>query len=141
AQEIGNRVALPALVIELASCERILPKHRKRGGKLFVPHASPFSRDRIPEIFLKVRHPDFGGDLIKPGRQNFRCTGVCREHSYGCDQHTYDEVAPLHSITSSAWASSEGSTVRPSALAVLRLITNSYVVGVCTGMSAGFSPF
>ena len=33
-----------------------------------------------------------------------------------------------------------GGTSRPSALAVLRLITNSYLVGACTGRSAGFSP-
>ena len=45
-----------------------------------------------------------------------------------------------YSITSSAMASSDGGTVRPSALAVLRLMTNSYLVGVCTGRSAGFSP-
>src|SRR5712692_9050893 len=51
-----------------------------------------------------------------------------------------DESAPLHSITSSARASSVGGTSRPSALAVLRLITNSYLVGACTGRSAGFSP-
>ena len=31
-------------------------------------------------------------------------------------------------------------TSRPSALAVLRLITSSYLVGACTGRSAGFSP-
>ena len=30
--------------------------------------------------------------------------------------------------------------MRPSALAVLRLIIRSYLVGACTGMSAGFSP-
>jgi hypothetical protein len=35
-----------------------------------------------------------------------------------------DELAPLHSITSSARASSIGGTSKPSALAVLRLITN-----------------
>ena len=51
-----------------------------------------------------------------------------------------DELAPLHSITSSARASSVGGTSRPSALAVLRLITSSYLVGACTGRSAGFSP-
>ena len=45
-----------------------------------------------------------------------------------------------HSITSSARASSVGGTVRPSALAVLRLIDSSYLVGACTGKSAGFSP-
>src|SRR3954470_23953941 len=48
-------------------------------------------------------------------------------------QHSY-------SITSSARASSVDGTVMPSALAVLRLITNSYLVGACTGRSAGFSP-
>src|SRR6185436_7008210 len=51
-----------------------------------------------------------------------------------------DEFAPFHSTTSSARASSVGGTVRPSALAVLRLITRSYLVGACTGRSAGFSP-
>ena len=33
-----------------------------------------------------------------------------------------------------------GGTLRPRALAVFRLITNSYLVGACTGRSAGFSP-
>src|SRR5262249_31870354 len=46
----------------------------------------------------------------------------------------------LYSITSSARASSVDGTSRPSAFAVLRLITNSYLVGACTGRSAGFSP-
>jgi len=47
---------------------------------------------------------------------------------------------PLYSITSSATASSAGGTVRPSALAVFRLMTSSYLVGCCTGRSPGFSP-
>src|SRR5262252_2171052 len=52
-----------------------------------------------------------------------------------------DERAALnHSMTSSARASKLSGTVRPSALAVLRLITSSYLVGACTGRSAGFSP-
>src|SRR5262245_29663219 len=53
-----------------------------------------------------------------------------------------DELAtPDHSITSSARASREGGTVRPSALAVLRLSTVWYLVGACTGRSAGLAPF
>src|SRR6516162_2983860 len=51
-----------------------------------------------------------------------------------------DEIAPPHSITSSASARRVGGTVRPSVLAVLRLMTNSYLVGACTGKSPGFSP-
>src|SRR5262245_21825116 len=51
-----------------------------------------------------------------------------------------DESAALHSITSSARASTVGGMSRPRALAVLRLMTVSYLVGACTGRSAGFSP-
>ena len=49
-------------------------------------------------------------------------------------------LAPPYSITSSARARSVAGTSRPSDLAVLRLITNSYLVGACTGRSAGFWP-
>ena len=45
-----------------------------------------------------------------------------------------------YSITSSARASTEAGKSRPSALAVLRLITSSYLTGACTGRSVGFSP-
>jgi hypothetical protein len=45
-----------------------------------------------------------------------------------------------YSITSLACASSDGGTVRPSPLAVFRLITISNLVAACTGRSAGFSP-
>src|SRR5262249_39857005 len=41
---------------------------------------------------------------------------------------------------SSARASTVGGISRPSALAVLRLISSSYLVGAWTGRSAGFSP-
>ena len=49
-------------------------------------------------------------------------------------------VLVVHSMTSSARASSDGGTSRLRALAVLRLMTNSNLVGTCTGSSAGFSP-
>src|SRR5262249_33937794 len=51
-----------------------------------------------------------------------------------------NELAPPHSITSSARASSVSGTVRPSALAVLRLITSSNLVGCWMGKSAGLAP-
>jgi hypothetical protein len=47
---------------------------------------------------------------------------------------------PVHSITSSARTRNDSGIVRPSAFAVLRLITNSNFVGCCTGRSAGFAP-
>src|SRR5262249_23381340 len=51
-----------------------------------------------------------------------------------------DELAAFHSITSSARPDNGSGTVRPSALAVLRLITSSIFVTCCTGKSAGFWP-
>src|SRR5262245_5819279 len=51
-----------------------------------------------------------------------------------------DEIAPLHSITSSARASRLGGTSRPSAFAVLRLITSSNRLGRSIGRSAGLAP-
>src|SRR5262249_11908807 len=51
-----------------------------------------------------------------------------------------DELPPPHSITSSAICWRCTGTSRPSALAVLRLMTSSYFVGACTGRSAAFSP-
>ena len=49
-------------------------------------------------------------------------------------------VLGVHSITSSAMASTLEEWSSPSAFAVLRLIVSSYLVGACTGRSAGFSP-
>src|SRR5215467_10786247 len=51
-----------------------------------------------------------------------------------------DERAADHSITSSARASSDGGTSMPSALAVVRLMIRSNLLGCSTGISAGFVP-
>src|SRR5262249_1340807 len=56
-----------------------------------------------------------------------------------CAEQRY-ELAPPHSITSSAIASSRSGTVRPSAFAVLRLMTNSNLVGRMTGRSPALLP-
>src|SRR5439155_15653710 len=49
------------------------------------------------------------------------------------------DIAP-HSITSLARCCKSRGTLRPSAPAALRLITNSNLVGACTGRLPGFSP-
>src|SRR4051812_28976637 len=69
----------------------------------------------------------FGRLLLRPRRE--------RPSRRAAEQR--DEIAAPHSITSSARASSVGGTVRLTALAVLRLMTSSYLVGACTGKSAG----
>ena len=54
--------------------------------------------------------------------------------------HRRKECRGFYSITSSARASIVGGMVRPSAFAVLRLITSSNFVGCSTGMSLGLPP-
>src|SRR6516162_3783382 len=51
-----------------------------------------------------------------------------------------DELAALHSITSSAATSRPGGTVRPSAFAVLMLRAVTNLVAACTGRSVGLAP-
>jgi hypothetical protein len=62
------------------------------------------------------------------------CGGSPRHHQTRC------EFLALHSITSSAVASSVSGMVRPRAFAVLRLSTRSNFVGTSTGRSLGFTP-
>src|SRR5262249_35199674 len=63
-----------------------------------------------------------------------------RERPCGSTAKERDELASLRSITSSARASSEGGTVRPSILAVSALMTSSNLLACTTGRSAGFAP-
>src|SRR6185369_8549797 len=61
----------------------------------------------------------------------------------GPDFHRLDRTSfawRTHSITSSARSSSVGGTSRPSALAVVRLMTRSNLVGCSTGRSPGLAP-
>src|SRR4051812_28532157 len=64
--------------------------------------------------------------------------------SWGCHRSgpgIHQEVAPSHSMTSSARASSDCGSVRPSSFAVLRLRTTENLVERSIGMSPGFGPF
>src|SRR6516165_5867561 len=77
----------------------------------------------------KPNHPH--RQLLRPRRDRPCCHRAAEER---------DEGAAIHSMTSSARASKVGGTSSRSALAVLRLMTNSKVVGWRTGRSAGRAP-
>src|SRR5262249_49844065 len=85
----------------------------------------------VPAVENEHSAPTHWGRLLRGGRERPRRRSPAEQR---------DELAPPHSITSSASASSGGGTVRPSIRAVLRLIASSYFTGACTGRSAGFSP-
>ena len=69
-----------------------------------------------------------------------RLLRVCGERPRCRSAEQRDELAPVHSITSSARTRIAVGTVMPIALAVLRLMTSSNLVGCWTGRSAGFAP-
>src|SRR5262249_34239516 len=90
----------------------------------------------------RIEHGGAGGSEINNPRQTARAL-LCergarsKHHPSACQR---DEIPPPHSITSSARAMSVGEMVRPSMLAVLRLITNSSLTGCSTGRSPGRAP-
>ena len=68
------------------------------------------------------------------------CARAASGHAAAAPPSSVMNSRRSHSITSSARASSVGGTSRPSALAVLRLMTSSNLVGCTTGRSVGFAP-
>jgi hypothetical protein len=65
----------------------------------------------------------------------------CQNRTHAPQQTTCIGCKMIYTITSSARASSVGGTSRPSALAALRLMISSTLVGNSTGKSAGLAPF
>src|SRR5262245_30097660 len=82
-----------------------------------------------------VEEPDYGHRRLLRAHRERPCCRAAEQRDEVATFHLRD-----HSITSSARASTVGGTSRPSALAVVRLMTSSSLVGCKTGKSAGFSP-
>ena len=85
--------------------------------------------------------------LIKSGhlRRNRRCPLWVKSGHVQCNTSCLlcakSRHRAIYSITSSAAKRMPFGIVMPSALAVLRLTTNSNLVGCSIGSSAGFAPF
>ena len=117
----GISVDCEVLSLDIAQSAQLLEKRPKdRDSRVVDASDGTCCNDRNP---VRLR------PLLRPHRS--RGSG---------EQQPCREVAPSHSITSSARARSKGGIVRPSALAVLRLITSSNLVGCSTGRSDGFAP-
>jgi GNAT superfamily N-acetyltransferase len=123
---MGNRSAMTFVRTDNAPS---LQAHRKMGMR----DLGPFVHEDVPYIAFKYSARSL----------SLACPLCLRKRTCGCFRPCLLWANSGHrlvySITSLARARSVG-TVRPSALAVLRLITSSYLVGSCTGRSDGFSP-
>src|SRR5262245_2830926 len=128
-----------------------MPAHRLwiAGGPQGVdPHILPEIPTELPQTLQEGPQPELIPGIIRRGWQKHadpsHAFALLRPHRQrprrrrAAEQR--DEVAPLHSITSSARASSVGGMVRPSTLAVVRLMTSSNLDGCSTGISPGFVP-
>src|SRR5262249_47496401 len=122
--DAGKPAQRDTQIAPLLPAERAEPLDQ--GGGVRMPHGVIWRSHQHAE----AAHPVA---LLRARRERPRSRSAADER---------DELAPLHhSITSSASASRLAGTSMPSAFAVLRLITKSNLIGCCTGMSAGFSPF
>src|SRR5215217_8073045 len=102
-------------------------------GRTAISQRSSFGKKSLPFIRRSLRHVRFTLDCRQIDASQL--TGAsCQKRTNAPHQND------LYSITSSARAIRGGGISKPSALAVLRLMTSSYLVGACTGRSAGFSP-
>src|SRR5262245_11157153 len=135
------------------------PAHRGNWRLLATPPRSPFAAPapRRVRVLVALRgrkelrasdqrafSPSFRSRLFAPLRDKVTSSAQplvpSGQPSVSILTEPRDELAPFHSITSSARASSVGGTSRPRALAVVRLIMRSNLVGCRIGRSAGFSP-
>jgi len=102
-------------------------------GSLHSETSSIFRVDGQPITLYRHR--------LQPIIDHGRATPECAPHARQPKADSRNAAKRLvYSITSSAAASSDCGMVRASAFAVFRLIVSSYLVGACTGRSAGFSP-
>src|SRR5262245_23847871 len=106
-----------------------------------------YTRDRVGDPAGRYRHDD-GDGVRRIGLRRRNMRHRRQRGSARCQMQELSSVGKFHlnlpsrhSITSSARASTVAGISRPSALAVLRLMTSWYLVGACTGRSPGFSPF
>ena len=119
---LGQRSCQNAKVVEAFCSRRVHHRDRHQHTILIALAALPgatLPRLRALALFGR-RSPQRVDSLVMPASENLHTSG--------------------HSITSLARVTNDCGTARLIAFAVFRLITSSYLVGACTGSSAGFSP-
>src|SRR5262249_19982484 len=124
-QKRDARQVRHGLLQYLQSLSAQIDCHKREAGRIAAGVAQSFDKSVADGILRKHKHY---GDRTggPPSRRRTSKNGK--------------EGPPSHSITSSASCCNCGGTLRPSALAVLRLMTSSYLTGLCIGRSPGLSP-
>src|SRR5262245_52339599 len=118
----------------LVFCETVFDRHIAAVDITGFTQAATERGREIGSVILteRVQEPDNRHRPLLRAPRPRPCRCRAAEERY--------ELAALHSITSSARASSVGGTSTPSARAVGRLMTNSNLLDCTTGRSAGLAP-
>src|SRR5262245_23991179 len=126
-------------------CERRQSIELALRPSVFEHDLLAFNKARLIQSFSKraddVEERRGGPGVEKSHHRHRRLLRARRERpSHHSTAEKCDELAAAaHSITSSAATSKPAGTVRPRAFTVLMLTTVSYLVGTCTGRSAGLA--
>src|SRR5262245_59165876 len=114
----------------------------RRTGTVLVSDVAPFEPTQLLKCLAEHRvtvfAADTGEDTDAP--HPLRLLRARRQRPRRRAAEQSDELAPSHSITSSARASRVEGTSRPSTLAAWALITSSNLLACMTGKSAGLAP-
>src|SRR5712691_8591493 len=145
---LGANLALRGLSVSQSGCARIPMMARSKIAPLQRPNTlMQLSRSSVLELTLATRSRAIHIGTTQTSRSRPHMSVHWGEavkvtpHSKCRDWTRRRHGANRYSITSSARCCSCKGTSRPSALAVLRLITSSNLTGAWTGSSLGFAPF
>src|SRR5262245_60826579 len=111
----------------------------QKGHRIDLPFSHEGVDDRYDVRFGSKAEMCASTDYVRFRPKADMCDAT-RDVCFGPKADIANLIALFHSIKWSARPISVLGTLRPSALAVLRLITSSYLVGACTGRSPGLSP-
>src|SRR5262245_34164301 len=117
----------------LVFCETVFDRHIAAVDITGFTQAATERGREIGPVILTER-------VQEPDHRHRRLLRARRERPSHRAAEQRDELASLHSITSSARATSSGGKSRPSARVLLRLIANSNFVGCSIGRSASLVP-
>src|SRR5262249_16529272 len=114
------------------------------GEAIFDHHILAFDKPGLAQALTERGHEMGGTEGCRASEESnhwHRLLRARRERPGGRTAERGDEIAALHSITSSARSKIPVGSSMPIALAVLRLTTNSNFVACSIGKSPAFAPF
>src|SRR5439155_9809639 len=81
---IADRVAAPALAVQVAALERRVVKDRENGGQFASAQTATLPGRGVAQVLLEMRHCDLGSNLIAARLDGFARCPCNRAEQCGC---------------------------------------------------------